>query len=76
MPISDRKFERLKGFLICCDCKGKDHDEHNKLCPVELFLDIILQHQVQWCLHDIIAVEPIAYFDPDNPPGSSLEGLE
>jgi|TARA_Y100000310_G_scaffold329719_1_gene400083 hypothetical protein len=46
-----------KAFLIRCDCESKKHNEQNKLCPVELMMDIIVQHEVQGIVLDVLDVE-------------------
>lgn len=57
-PPEDAK---LKAFLIICNCKGTNHDENNKTCPVEKFIHILISLNQIHIVHDIIDCQPIAH---------------
>jgi len=62
---------KLKAFMVRCTCPGEKtkHDESNKECPTELFMQLVISHDLfPHLVHDVLDCEamdaPIEAVEP------------
>ena len=48
----------MKAFVIVCTCPER-HDQSNSSCPVELFMYLIISHDMKDMVHDVLDIQPV-----------------
>lgn len=51
---------KLKAFLVRCTCPGDEHDDSRRDCPTEIFMQLILTHNLYpHLVHDVLDCEAL-----------------